>query len=88
MTINWKDTNAKEQVEELLNRMTQGEDISIRITNIVSDEFCTLYGIDGYDECNGWQLDWWAKMDWKNTEINISGCTWYGTIDLFIDDEE
>lgn len=31
---------------------------------------------------NGWEVDWWAIIKVDRTEINISGCMYYGTAEL------
>lgn len=33
---------------------------------------------------NGWEVDWWAIIKVDSTEINISGCMYYGYANIEI----
>ena len=88
MKLNWKDKNAKEQLDKKLDEIVNtGSDESIDISNIVSSEFYELYDIDEVTDFNGWQCDWWSLMHYKGRIFEVCGGAWYGTIEISLSDE-
>lgn len=75
-------------IDKALDQLINHESKGFSISNIISSVFCEHYGIDDIDDFNGWQCDWWAKFEYKNVSIGVSGCAWYGTIGVGLSEEE
>lgn len=80
--INWKDSNADEELNKCLDELVKDENMTIKITNIVSQEFIDMYNVDDPTDFNGWQCDWWSNMQYRFVTLNIYGCAFYGTISI------
>lgn len=64
-----------------LEKMIAGEIDGIKIENIPSAAFCEIVECEPND-FNGWQCDWWGSFQYHNRTFNVSGCAWYGTINI------
>lgn len=83
MEINWLEENAESELFENLDSMVEYENGLIQLKNIPSSEICSLLGVE-VQETNGWQVDWWGDFLYKDCKFNISGCAWYGTVNIEI----
>ena len=95
--LDFKKQEDRDILPSLLDEMIKLKDsedyaIDIEINNVISDDFYEEYikpsGVDDvYEDTNGWELDWFNHMFWKDVRVEVSGCAWYGTIQLYLDDE-
>lgn len=74
-------------LEDSLNQLVAGSISKIHITNVISAIFCDNFGVEEVTDFNGWQCDWWSTMSHHNVKICVCGGAWYGTVDLFLEDD-
>lgn len=46
--------------------------------------FCEIVNCEPND-FNGWQCDWSGSLKYHNRTFNVSGCAWYGTINISLE---
>lgn len=58
------------------------EKLTIKLEHIVSADFEEMFDVADEKEFNGWQCDWWGKMDYHGYTFKLFGEAWYGGVTI------